>query len=139
MPAASAVTFPPKVDAASTGARPLWRYGSSDPMISARPPTAACGRPPPIDLLITVRSGVTPWWACAPPYAIGKVTTSSKISTIPSRSVTSRSRFRNSVVAGTIPAAPMIGSIRTAANSAPSRSSTASAPSGSLNGNSTTS
>ena len=43
------------------------------------------------------------------------------------------------VVAGTMPAAPMIGSTRTAARSEPSRSRTASASSASLNGNSTTS
>ena len=55
MPAATATGFPLSVPAWYTGPA-----GASCSMTSRRPPNAAHGKPPPITLPRTVRSGVTP-------------------------------------------------------------------------------
>src|SRR5439155_567974 len=69
-------------------------------MMSARPPKAPTGRPPPMIFPNVVRSGRTPNRSCAPPHAIRNEMTSSKIRTIPWRSVSARRRGRNPSAGG---------------------------------------
>ena len=64
-------------------------------MISARPPNAPTGRPPPMTFPKQLRSGVMPKRSCAPPLARRKpVITSSKISSAPLAAVISRRNSR---------------------------------------------
>ena len=84
------------------GCRPACRRGTPCPsgvsvsMTSRRPPTAPIGRPPPITLPNVVRSGVTSYFAWAPPVSRrNPVITSSKTSSAPTRSHSARSPSRN--------------------------------------------
>ena len=63
-PAAVASGLPASVPAWNTGPS-----GDSVSITSRRPPTAPIGRPPPITLPNVVRSGVTSYFAWAPPGA----------------------------------------------------------------------
>ena len=77
--------------------------------MSRRPPKAPTGRPPPMILPKVVRSGRTPKRSWAPPHAVRNEMTSSKISRMPCRSVTSRSRGRKPSTGGISPALHMNG------------------------------
>lgn len=102
---------------------------------SARPATALTGQPPASALPYTARSGVTPKCRAAPPSASrNPVMTSSKTSTAPARSVSSRTRSRKPALGGMAPALHIIGSQMTAAISAPCRSNSAVRASASLKG-----
>ncbi len=80
-------------------------------MISRRPPKAPTGIPPPMTLPNVVRSGVMPYKPCAPPKATRKpVITSSKISTAPDWSQTSRKVSRKPATGGTQFILPATGS-----------------------------
>ena len=69
--------------------------GAIRSMISALPPNAPTGRPPPITLPSVVKSGSTPCAAWAPPrWTRNPVITSSKMSTLPASAVISRSVAR---------------------------------------------
>jgi hypothetical protein len=64
-------------------------------MMSARPPNAPTGKPPPMILPNVDKSGVMPNRSCAPPRASRKpVITSSKISNAPLACVMSRRNSR---------------------------------------------
>jgi len=64
-------------------------------MISARPPNAPTGRPPPMTLPKQLKSGVMPKRSCAPPFAKrNPVITSSKMSSEPLARVLSRRNSR---------------------------------------------
>ena len=87
-------------------------------MISALPVTAPPGSPPPSILASVHMSGVTPYSSCAPPLDMrNPVTTSSKISTTPYRSVTSRNSPRKLGLSGVSPMCAPVGSTMTAATS----------------------
>ena len=104
-------------------------------MMSARPPKAPTGRPPPMTLPRVVRSGVTPKTLWAPPIATrNPVITSSKMSTLPWSSHTARSASRNPGSGSTIPIFPAIGSTITAATVSPSALKNALRVSSSLKG-----
>ena len=83
-------------------------------MISARPPNAPTGRPPPMILPSVVRSGRMPSRSCAPPGATRKpVMTSSKIRSAPWRFVSSRRPARKPGLGSTSPMLPAYGSTMT--------------------------
>ena len=89
-------------------------------MRSRRPPTAAQGKPPPITLPRTVRSGRMPKSSCAPPRPTRKpVMTSSKTSSAPLASHAARSSSRKPAAGGTTPMFAAIGSTTTQAISSP--------------------
>ena len=97
-------------------------------MISARPPNAASGRPPPTIFPRIVRSGGTPKRSCAPPRATRKpVITSSKTSSAPDASQSARSASRKPGAGGTQPMFPATGSTKIAARSSLWRSTAAAA------------
>ena len=89
---------------------------------------------PPATIFAKVeRSGRTPKAPCAPPGETRKpVTTSSRISSVPARSVAARSACRNSGRNGTCPKLAPVGSRITAATSprASSRSTAGRSPGG---------
>ena len=102
-------------------------------MISARPPNAASGSPPPAILPRIVRSGVTPKRSCAPPRATRKpVITSSKTSSAPAASQSIRSASRKPGAGGTQPMFPATGSTRIAASPSPYSATAAATASTSL-------
>ncbi len=85
-------------------------------MISARPPKAPTGRPPPITLPKVERSGRTPSSSCAPPFARRKpVITSSKMRSAPCASQRRRSPSWKPGSGRIRPALPGIGSTMIAA------------------------
>ncbi len=93
---------------------------SPDPktaMMSARPPTPpAIGYPPATALPSTVRSGVTPKYPAAPPMPNrNPVTTSSKTSSAPNSSHSSRTLALKSCGAGRVPDSGPSGSTTIAA------------------------
>ena len=76
---------------------PTWNTLPSSTTLktSSEPPIAPVGTPPPSALASVTMSGFTPHRSVAPPAAIVRpVLTSSKISTIPWRRVTSRTASR---------------------------------------------
>mmetsp|Transcript_33614 Transcript_33614/g.85112 ORF Transcript_33614/g.85112 Transcript_33614/m.85112 type:complete len:284 (+) Transcript_33614:745-1596(+) len=111
MPAVMARGLPDRV--------PAWYMGPAGAtifMMSARPPYAPTGRPPPMTLPMVVRSGVMPKYSWAQPLEMRKpVMTSSKHSTAPSALVISRRPCRNSLVGGMKPPLPTTGSRMTPA------------------------
>ena len=89
-------------------------------MISARPPNAASGSPPPTIFPRMVRSGVTPKSSCAPPRATRKpVMTSSNTRSAPDASQRRRSASRKPGSGGTTPMFPATGSTMIAARPSP--------------------
>ena len=94
-------------------------------MMSARPPYAPTGRPPPMILPRHVRSGRTPNTCCAPPAAArNPEITSSNTSSVPARSQSDRSPWRNPACGVTRPMLPAIGSTKIAATCPPALSRT---------------
>ncbi len=101
-----AIGFPDSVPAWNTSPS-----GVSRSMISAGPPNAPTGRPPPITLPSVVTSGSTPSRACTPPYATRKpVKTSSNTSSAPCSRVSVRSAGRKPGSGSTSPMLPTYGS-----------------------------
>ena len=89
-------------------------------MISARPPNAARGSPPPTILPRMVRSGRIPKRSWAPPRATrNPVITSSKTSSAPEASQSLRSASKKPGSGGTTPIFPATGSTSTAASPSP--------------------
>ena len=89
-------------------------------IISARPPNAAAGKPPPIILPMVVRSGRMPNNSCAPPLATrNPVITSSKIKIAPASLHAVLSDSRKPSTGGTMFILPAIGSTITQAISSP--------------------
>ena len=87
-------------------------------MISARPVTAASGRPPAMPLAVVIRSGTTPSCSQAnqSPVRQKPVWISSAMKTTPLRAAPRRQRRQEARGAGTMkPPSPWIGSMRTAA------------------------
>ena len=70
-------------------------------MMSALPPNAPTGMPPPMILPRQLMSGTTSYHCWAPPGAMRSVCTSSKISKVRCPSHASRSASRNAASAGT--------------------------------------
>src|SRR3972149_6859735 len=111
--------------------RRLFQSGSSrnsmSEMMSARPVTPPPGRPPARILASGVRSGVTPYSACAPPGETRKpVTTSSKMRTVLWRAVAWRRSARKPSRRGSVPQDAPVGSRITAATSPSARRRSAS-------------
>jgi hypothetical protein len=86
-------------------------------MISARPVTAASGRPPAMPLAVVTRSGTTPSCSQAnqSPVRANPVCTSSATNTMPLRRQYSASPARKPGAGTTNPPSPWIGSITTQA------------------------
>ncbi len=111
IPAAIAIRFP------EVGPnRPATPFASACFMVFLEPPHAARGRPPPSMVPNTVRSGVTPQSAAAPPGATrSPVNASSKMSKAPWASQRVRSVFKKRSTGGVSPVLTPTGSITTAA------------------------
>ena len=96
-------------------------------MMSARPPNAAAGSPPPMTLPKVIRSGVTPSRPNQPDGLTRKpVRTSSRMSSAPCRAVISRSAALNPSRGGTTPMLAGQASAMTQAISSPDSAKAAS-------------
>ena len=92
-PAAVATGFPDSVPAWYTGPS-----GASSSITSARPPSAASGKPPPTTLPNIERSGVMPYMPCAPASpSRNPVITSSNTRSAPTRGAAVAQAFEEAV------------------------------------------